>query len=35
LAVSLAELVSPEMVAFEWVRTAEHPDFKLLQSLFK
>jgi nicotinamidase-related amidase len=30
-----AELVTTEMVAFEWVRTAEHPDFKLLQSLFK
>ena len=30
-----AELVTTEMVAFEWIRTAEHPDFKLLQSLFK
>lgn len=30
-----AELVTAEMVAFEWVRTSEHPDFKLLQSLFK
>ncbi|WP_416548880.1 isochorismatase family protein [Limnohabitans sp. DCL3] len=30
-----AELVTAEMLAFEWVRTAEHPDFKLLQSLFK
>ena len=30
-----AELVTSEMVAFEWVRSAEHPDFKLLQQLFK
>lgn len=30
-----AELVTTEMVAFEWIRTAEHPDFKLLQSLFR
>jgi nicotinamidase-related amidase len=30
-----AELVTSEMVAFEWIRSAEHPDFKLLQNLFK
>ncbi|PUE09581.1 isochorismatase [Limnohabitans sp. T6-5] len=30
-----AELVTAEMLAFEWIRSAEHPDFKLLQSLFK
>lgn len=30
-----AELVTTEMVAFEWIRSAEHPDFKLLQTLFK
>jgi nicotinamidase-related amidase len=30
-----AELVTAEMVAFEWIRTAEHPSFKLMQSLFK
>jgi nicotinamidase-related amidase len=30
-----AELVTTEMVAFEWLRTAEHPDFKAAQSLIK
>jgi nicotinamidase-related amidase len=30
-----AELVTSEMLAFEWVRSAEHDQFKLLQSLFK
>lgn len=30
-----AELVTAEMVAFEWVRSAEHPQFDLLQKLFK
>ena len=30
-----AELVTTEMVAFEWLRTAEHPDFKAAQALIK
>lgn len=30
-----AELVTTEMVAFEWLRTAEHPDFKAIQALIK
>ncbi len=30
-----AELVTMEMVAFEWVRSAEHPDFKAVQALIK
>ncbi|MDT7515714.1 isochorismatase family protein [Rhodoferax mekongensis] len=30
-----AELVTTEMVAFEWIRTAEHPVFKEAQALIK
>ena len=30
-----AELVTTEMVVFEWLRTAEHPDFKFVQGLIK
>ena len=30
-----AELVTTEMVAFEWLRTAEHTDFKAAQALIK
>jgi nicotinamidase-related amidase len=30
-----AELVTTEMVAFEWVRTAEHPAFKAVQDLIR
>ena len=30
-----AELVTTEMVAFEWLRTAEHPLFKEVLSLIK
>lgn len=30
-----AELVTTEMVAFEWLRTAEHPQFKAAQALIK
>ena len=30
-----AELVTAETAAFEWIRTADHPDFKMLQSLFE
>ncbi|MBB1074605.1 isochorismatase family protein [Rhodoferax sp. 4810] len=30
-----AELVTTEMVAFEWLRSAEHPQFKAVQSLIK
>ena len=29
------ELVTTEMVAFEWIRTAEHPGFKAMQMLIK
>jgi len=29
------ELVTTEMVAFEWLRTAEHPAFKSVQALIK
>ena len=30
-----AELVTTEMVIFEWLRSAEHPDFKAVQALIK
>ncbi len=30
-----AELVTTEMVLFEWLRGAEHPDFKAVQALVK
>lgn len=30
-----ADLVTTEMVLFEWLRTAEHPDFKAVQALIK
>lgn len=30
-----AELVTTEMVAFEWLRSAEHPAFKSVQALIK
>jgi nicotinamidase-related amidase len=35
LAGSGVELVTTEMVAFEWLRTAEHPEFKAIQALIK
>jgi nicotinamidase-related amidase len=35
LAGSGAELVTTEMVGFEWLRTAEHPEFKAVQALIK
>ncbi len=30
-----ADLVTTEMVIFEWLRSAEHPDFKVIQALIK
>ena len=30
-----AELVTTEMVLFEWLRSAEHPEFKAVQALIK
>ena len=30
-----AELVTTELVLFEWLRTAEHPDFQAVQALIK
>lgn len=30
-----AELVTTEMVGFEWLRTASHPAFKAMQALIK
>ncbi|HWI81655.1 isochorismatase family protein [Ramlibacter sp.] len=35
LAAAGAELVTTEMAAFEWLRTAEHPMFKEVQALIK
>ncbi len=35
LASAGAELVTTEMVIFEWLRTAEHPQFKAVQDLIK
>jgi nicotinamidase-related amidase len=35
LASAGAELLTTEMVAFEWLRTAEHPQFKAVQALIK
>ncbi len=29
------ELVTTEMVLFEWIRTAEHPEFKAMQAMIK
>jgi nicotinamidase-related amidase len=35
LAAAGAELITTEMVLFEWLRTADHPQFKAVQSLIK
>ena len=35
LAAAGAELVSTEMVAFEWLRSADHPAFRAVHSLIK
>jgi len=35
LASAGAELVTTEMVAFEWMRTADHPAFREVQALIK
>jgi nicotinamidase-related amidase len=35
LAAAGAELVTTEMVLFEWLRTAEHPQFKTIQAMIK
>ena len=35
LASAGVELVTTEMVVFEWLRTAEHPSFKEVQALIK
>ena len=35
LAAAGAELVTTEMVLFEWLRSAEHPQFKAVQALIK
>jgi nicotinamidase-related amidase len=35
LASAGVELVTTEMVAFEWMRSAEHPAFKAMQALIK
>jgi nicotinamidase-related amidase len=35
LAAAGVELVTTEMVAFEWLRTAEHPAFKAVMALIK